>query len=911
MRRITHLFSAFLLAFALIPATARAQSQTGTIEGKVLDQQSAVLPGVNVTLTGPRGAQTTVSDAEGNFRFVGITPATYVVKADLQGFLPQVVEAVAVGMGKTVVVDFALRVGGVSESVEVRGSGSMVDVKSSATDTSLSSDLLSLMPIYSPTSTGLLNYAPGINSSSGYGGQGTYGNALLLDGVDTRDPEGGSAWTFFNQNLVQEVQIGGLGAPAEYGGVTGAVINTITKSGGNLFSGLFSLRYTNDSLASKNVNSSVLAQNPSLGLSAITKKLVDYTVQLGGPVKKDKAFFFASIQRYSAETDPTGPVATSTDISPRFNVKLTLQPSTTDTVIVGTQYDAYNVTGRVGFWPAAQATDQQTVNEDAPEWVWNVQWRKVFGTSTFLESKLTGYTGYYNLDPVDSTPYSYDADTDEYCCGGGGGQYYADRNRNQAQVSLTKYAEKFGRHSLKFGAEIERSHVRTQYQPYGPAGFYILQYSGVPYYRVSYGYDVQGDNHRTSLYAQDSWSAGRLTMNLGLRMDHIRGHSPVLEDDVYVPKNSWGPRLGAAFDLTGKGTTVLRGFYGRYFEGSASAFYTQATPGLQDLVYTPINANGSLGPPEVVTPATIYGISSDIRHPRTDEVNGSFETQITSGLRLTATGIWRKTNDFINNVIEDARWRAVSVTNQLTNQPMTAYFWDNQDASNESFQIRNTAGFDYLAPNGSLIGTADPRKTYKALMLTLNSSLRRRLGFQTSYVLAKAVGTVDNSGFTSWLAGTAWDSPNTALINTYGELTNSRRHEIKAYVSYQVPRIDVLLGGAYTGLSGRPFTPYGQYSNSQLNLPLSSRRQIFLEPRGTERNDFYNNVDLRAEKAFTVSGHRLGVYVDLFNLFNTATITTRQTRVPSTTISGNTVLYKAPTALQGSRQATFGARWIF
>ena len=59
------------------------------------------------------------------------------------------------------------------------------------------------------------------------------------------------------------------------------------------------------------------------------------------------------------------------------------------------------MTGRVGFWPAAQATDQQTVKEDAPEWVWNAQWRKVFGTSTFLEAKFTGYTGYYNLDPVD------------------------------------------------------------------------------------------------------------------------------------------------------------------------------------------------------------------------------------------------------------------------------------------------------------------------------------------------------------------------------------------------------------------------------------------------------------------------------------------------------------------------------
>ena len=136
----------------------------------------------------------------------------------------------------------------------MRASASAVDVRSSSTETTVSSDLLNLMPIYSATSTGLLNNAPGINSSSAYGAQGSCGNALLMDGVDTRDPEGGSAWTFFNQNLIQEIQIGGLGAPAKCGGFTGAIINTVTKSGTNAFSGLFSMRYTNDSLASGNVS---------------------------------------------------------------------------------------------------------------------------------------------------------------------------------------------------------------------------------------------------------------------------------------------------------------------------------------------------------------------------------------------------------------------------------------------------------------------------------------------------------------------------------------------------------------------------------------------------------------------------------------------------------------------------------
>ena len=911
MRCMARLFSLFVLAFALLARAAEAQTQTGTVEGKVADQQGAVLPGVNVTLTGPRGSQSTVTDGEGSFRFVGVAPATYGLKAELSGFVPQEQVDVIVGMGKTVLAEFALKVGGVTENIEVRAA-SIVDVKSSATQTNLTSDLLTLMPIYSPTSTGLLNAAPGINSSSAYGAQGSYGNALLMDGVDTRDPEGGSAWTFFNQNLIEEIQIGGLGAPAEYGGFTGGIINTVTKSGGNAFSGLFSMRYTKDSLAGDNISQALLDENPGLGSAAITKKLVDYTVQMGGPLKRDKAFFFASVQRYSAQTDPVGLVANASDVSPRFNMKFTLQPSSSNTIILGTQYDSYNVKGRVGYWPTDQATDRQTVEEDAPEWVWNAQWRKVIGASTFLEAKLTGYTGYYNLDPVDPSPFTYNADTAEYS-GGGGGLYGADRSRNQVQASLTKYADAFGKHALKFGAEIERSHVRSQYQPYGPAGFYVLSYPSYDLnYRVSYGYDVQGDNRRTSAYAQDQWSAGRLTLNIGLRLDHIRGYSPVLKETVYTPHAAWGPRIGAAFDLTGKGTTVLRGFYGRYFEGTATLFYTQATPGLQSTIQTEILANGSLGDPQVITPAVVYGISDDIRHPRTDEFNVAWESQVSRTLRFTATGVWRKTNDFINNVINGAQWDPVSLNNPLTNQTFTGYKWANRSSTNGNYFIRNTEGFQYPVTGGTAL-TADPKRSYKALMLLLNSSLKKRLGFQVSYVLSKAEGNVDNSGQSAWLAGSVWNTPNTAIINSFGELTNSRRHEVKADVAYTIPKIDVLLGGVYTGLSGRPYTPYFQFSASSLNLPStpSSRRQIFLEPRGTEKNDFSHNVDLRAEKAFRVEGHRFGVYADIVNLFNTASVTSRQARYPSTTISGSTVAYKAPTAVQGARQVTLGGRWMF
>ena len=78
------------------------------------------------------------------------------------------------------------------------------------------------------------------------------------------------------------------------------------------------------------------------------------------------------------------------------------------------------------------------MTEDAPEWVWNAQWRKVIGTSTFLETKFTGYSGYYYLDPVDPSPFTYDGLIDEYTGGGGGLEIREDRSRNQVQVALTR-----------------------------------------------------------------------------------------------------------------------------------------------------------------------------------------------------------------------------------------------------------------------------------------------------------------------------------------------------------------------------------------------------------------------------------------------------------------------------------------
>jgi hypothetical protein len=884
---------------------AEAQTLTGTIAGRAVDPQGGALPGVTVTLTGKTGAQTQVTDAVGGFRFVGLSVGKYSLKAELSGFRVMEEPTLDLGIGNTIDLKLEMKLSGVSESVQVIANAVNVDTSTTATDSKLSQQLLFSMPIArTNAAVNILNNAPGINSGSAYGGGANTGSALMLDGVDTRDPEGGSAWTFFNYNIMEEVQIGGVGAAPEYGGFTGAVVNVTTKSGGNRFSSLSELRFSNSSLSANNITSAVQKANPSLADAAIIKKLTDYTVQLGGPIKKDKVFFFGSVQRYSVQDDPSGPRTLHTEVSPRFNGKLTFQPSTSDNLVAGLQYDAYNQTGRRGLPPTSVVTQQQTVNQDSPELIWNVQYRKIFGSSSFVEAKYTGYGfAYYDLDPIDQSP----AHFDEMGAWSGGGGYNAqyDRTRNQVNVALSKYASFKGSHSFKFGAEIEHSQIRNRRAYSGNIEYY--DYGGLPYLAYSYAYDLKGTIKRNSFYAQDQWKMGRATVNYGLRADQIHGDDASTSSQVYKTF-SVGPRVGVAFDVLGSGKSVFRAYYGRMYEGANFSPFERAVGGIGDFVTYDVGPNyKTLTEIDRVSGASKYRVDPNIKQVGLDEFNAAWEQQLGPEVKFTATGIYRNNRNFINAVLPNARWTPLARTNPLTSQPFTLYRWANRNVG-EQYLIENYSGFQYLAPDGSVIGAANPYRRYNGLILVLQKAMTHRWAGQVSYVWSRTKGTVDNTG-TENQDGTQFQTPNRALVFSDGLATNDRTHEFKTYVSYEVPVVDVSLNAYYRFLSGARFNPVQRISGSVINY--SSSVDVNLEPLGTRRNDGASLVDIRAEKVVSLGLHRFGVYLDVANLLNAGTILTRQTRYPSRSISGSTVAFGDPTAITPARQATVGLRWSF
>ena len=178
------------------------------------------------------------------------------------------------GIGNTIELKLEMQVSGLQESVEVTANSTTVDNTGDGDRLEDLAVLLFSMPISrTNAAVNLLNNAPGINSGSAYGGGANTGSSLMLDGVDTRDPEGGSAWTFFNYNIIEEVQVVGQGAAPDIGGFTGAVVNTITKSGGNRFSTLSEMRFTNPQLERNNINQCRDEGEPLLARSSGDKKL--------------------------------------------------------------------------------------------------------------------------------------------------------------------------------------------------------------------------------------------------------------------------------------------------------------------------------------------------------------------------------------------------------------------------------------------------------------------------------------------------------------------------------------------------------------------------------------------------------------------------------------------------------------
>ena len=890
MRLKTLAAVAALLLF-LSPFALSQSKDTGAIEGTITDAEKAPLPGVTVTLTSPNlmGTRTALTDGNGQFRFPALPPGTYTVKAEMPGFRTVIQEGVRLTTTTRLAVDMVLQQSAVAEEVTVVGQAPTVDVKSTeSASVTLSNEILRNIP-YNQFTADIVNLAPGVADNSAYGASQDTGIAYAMDGVNVSDPEGGSAWVFLDHNIIEEAKVMGLGLPAEYGNFTGVIFNLVTKSGGNEFSGHFELDFQGKPGEFPNhfwqtVNNHDYADDWPDVTSPINK-LFDVNAHVGGPIRRDKLWFYVGLQYYETWFFPTGFPEARNYYQPRSFWKLSSQLSPKTNAMFSLEVDTYNGVNRAPFgFSHAEIGAESTVTQKSPEVVGSLTMTHILSPKTFFDIKAAYFWGYYYLEPKMGRDVNAHFDINVNKLLGNSYHYYlADRSRLQANASLTHYAEDFikGDHDFKFGAEIERSAVRSRYGFTGANHTYFVDYQGYYYagpqgqylaYQYE-GYDLNSKYLRIEGFAQDSWQiTKRLNISVGLRFSQNWGFVDGVSGSVYK-SSRLAPRLGFTFDLLGDKTTILKAHYGQFTEAMLSNAFDRLSP----TAFKPyISSMWDINEGQFVEferTLNTYRLAPGTKHPYMDQFTVSLERELFKDASLSASFVarrWRNTMGIYDNA---AQYEEVDIVVPFTDTPMKVYNLVSGNA--HDFVLGNIK-----TSNPWIL--LDPYRKYWGFEVMFNKRFSNKWQFLASYVYGKATGTIDNGQSDDFGRWNDTSNPN-FWINGEGNSSSDPTHMVKIQATYVLP-FDVNFNAYYHGITGRAWTTRYRTPSSLLN---QGRETVFVERRGTNHFPMAHGIDVRLEKTFMLSDrYRLGVILDVFNLLNDDTISDWGTRLDYDWIPG-------------------------
>jgi hypothetical protein len=898
---------AFLCCFLLICFFAYAQSTE--IRGKVVSTENEPLPGAEVSLSSPNligGNQTRITDSEGRFRFVALLSGIYTVEAKLQGFIPKMQSDLRLSAGRTLTVEFILEIGSLEEEVTVVAQAPIIDVKDSQTvTTTLKTEFLEKFP--NRGVEGALDFTPGVFDNSAFGAAVSNSNNYQVNGISVNDPEAGEMGMSPEYDSIEEISVMGVGAPAEYGGYSGAIVNTVMKSGGNDFHGMANIFLRLPSFHSVNWG--------GLGEDFIRKnwsESYDGNFNLGGPIIKDKLWFFASshYERWYDRTDDyDGPVENGRGA--RFAGKLTWQAGTND---------------RLSFWAAIEPqksfnygfdprnAPETSTNEPHTNILFNSSNLHTFSNTTFLEWKIGGFRnlGQNEVDK-NGTPARLELTTD-ILSGNYPVTYYRKALRIQTNVVLSHHAEDFitGDHDFKFGADIEISNVNISY--FYPSDKYYLDYEGMNYILDEWdGEEGNTKSRRFSGFVQDSWQiTDRLVLNPGLRINYWRGYVPSQSTAVYAPKLGIAPRFGLTFDLFGDHTTALKAHYGKYYHGIMAQFYMRLQPqgAFREYVWGEVynmwseeafeeegeHFEGYPFPEDewILDFEDVweneYTVDPNLKMAYMNQYVIGIERELMKDVSVGASFIYRTNHDFQDKVNITGMWEPTTWTSDYEGSPVfgkTYNVYERLNPGENKYYLTNPKeGEDFGAAFPGIVGFSPSRK-YRGLQLTFEKRYSNRWMLSASYVLSRSWGTDDND-WGEWGdnrgsmlgASTMYSNPN-YQINAYGPLTIDPTHQVSIYGALDIPVIEVTLGLSYDFNSGTPYSSNVLIPRNIDSDPVSWADDVYIygEERGTYRYPAIHNVDLRLEKYFQIGRVRVGALIDVFNVLNSSTETSYETTI--------------------------------
>ena len=604
-----------LFLFLICPTGSygQAASTNGRLEGFVVDPSGAGVPGATVVITNKKTAVSTTlqTDEGGHFVALYLPPGIYNVSIEKEGFQKQMLEDTAVTVGTTTTLHPRLTVGKVETSVTVSGSAVAVDPTQSSLGTVIDNQSIQSLPLNGRNFTDFALLTPGATTDGDFGMISFNGiagnfNNYTVDGGNNNNAFfaqqiGRTSIPFqFSEDVIQEFQVTSTGYEAEFGQAGGGLVNSVTKSGGNMVHG-DGYYYVLDSAF--NANDSI---NNSQGIAKPPNRRQQFGGTIGGPIKKDRLFYLANYEgqvRNEPLTVNNSPALVG--LSPTFfqdNPDIAAQVNAASGSFARSfnQNTAFGkVTGNIndknsfaatynfqryrsphGYFNTPTSTgDGLALTDGATSQFFQFSVQTTFSNSSVNEFRFH-FGSDYHFDlppsPVTSPAVTIQNPDSGFVFGGARFQLATTDKRYQFVDTFTRIV---GRHTAKFGVDININHD-SDYFVYGPKGEY--RFGGLTdvatgnfqLYLQSFGQSTALFTSPTyAFFAQDQFRATqRLTLNYGLRYDlqvlpQPKPCNPDYEATCHIPysKNMFSPRMGFAYSLDSKSATVVRGAFGLFY----------------------------------------------------------------------------------------------------------------------------------------------------------------------------------------------------------------------------------------------------------------------------------------------------------------------------------------------------------
>jgi hypothetical protein len=914
-----------LLTVLLTSAAAFPQSvRFGSINGTISDATGAALPGTTITVTGPAlqvPELIKTSEANGEYQFVDLPPGTYRVEYELSGFAKFVRSEIRLTTGFAARVDVVMKLATVAETVIVSGATPLVDVTNTRGGTTVSKELLAATPnslnyqdIYLLVGGVQVLGAP-LTGESGLRplqanmrpvtyGQGGIRGSHTLDGIMV-EPNDNPDFTSF-----EEVDVKTFGNTAEVC-CPGEATNLIVKSGGNDFHGRYRETVQNHRFQSNNVDAALRAQGLSTG-SGI-KYYNDFSADLGGRIVRDKFWFYAAFHDLHNERNspgfarapgPDGIYGTADDVAAGL-------PGSTENTTVKASYQLTPRHKLVGLFARSPGIDEASsgsrfVPLESTEILSQtnraakVEWQGAL-SPRLLVDMVVGEGGLIARRQIQemslSTPNHYDRET-SYQTGASWNDLIGSRAfyRKQWSGNLSFYPGRpfLGSHEIAAGSVLlwGTPHVVFPNQQTGNYRLVFDRLGGISHQPVEFwthNYPVDGGSvqNNYAVYASDAWRpTRRLTMNLGLRADRsvvyvppqtkVQGPFGPSGEFPRLDVGTWtrlAPRIGAAFDLSGDGKTVVKASYGAYNHDWPYDFaltYNQNNVSITQFRWHDLNGDGAYQPGEVNlnlnSPDFITTVGANnnvvnpaLKLPHTHEVTGSLERELPGHMSVRGLFVYKRVMDAYTTTFNTLR-------------PYSVY---------DQMLRRRDPGPDGIlgtADDGGLVTFYDYDPSYRGARFVANTAMNatdRNDAFKNAEITLNRRPTGRWFAFTSFLAtkNHRWlvpvvQSPNDNLF----PLDETWSLAYRAAAGYELPHGVHLstLYQAYNGIPGqrtyvfRTVDPDGGPS-----IPSSGTLTLRMEPYGTRKGERRHIVNLRASKELKLGARRrLTIDIDAFNAFN-------------------------------------------